>query len=357
MSTILVTGASGFLGGALVRRLVREGEHEVAVLVRPSSDLRDLGPAAAEVRRVTGDLADPGSLAAATAGVDVVVHSAARVDERGTRRQFVTENVRATEALLTAARRDGARRFVFVSSPSAVMDRDGGDQVEVDESVPYPHRWLNHYSATKAAAERAVLAADTPGFRTVALRPRAIWGAGDRSGPIVRMLSRTQAGSLPDLSHGRTVLASLCHVDNAVEACLLAARPDAPGGRAYFVADAERTDVWGFLAEVAPRLGYPVPDRAPNPAALRALVAVLEAVWRLPPVAARWSPPLSRYAVALLSRTATYDTGAAARDLGYRPIVDRDTGLAEFLAWLAAEGGALALTAPLRRPPAPIERP
>src|SRR5690606_13363434 len=110
------------------------------------------------------------------------------------------ENVYATEHLLAAARRDGVSRFVFVSSPSALMDRDGGDQIDVDESVPYPRRYLNYYSETKAAAERAVLAADSPGLRTVALRPRAIWGAGDRSGPLVRMLSRTQAGSLPDLS-------------------------------------------------------------------------------------------------------------------------------------------------------------
>lgn len=348
MSTVLVTGASGFVGGAVVRRLVREGEHDVAVLVRPTSDLSDLGAAADAVRRVYGDLTDPVSLARATAGADIVIHSAARVDERGSRTQFVTENLHATEHLLAAARRDGVSRFVFVSSPSALMDRDGGDQVDIDESVPYPRRYLNFYSETKAAAERAVLAADAPGLRTVALRPRAIWGAGDRSGPIVRMLSRTQAGSLPDLSFGRTVYASLCHVDNVAEACLRAARPEAPGGRAYFVADAERTDVWGFLAEVAQRLGYPVPTRTPNPAVLNALVTVLDSVWRIPAVATRWSPPLSGYVVALLSRTATYDTGAVARDLGYRPVMDRDTGIAEFLTWLQSEGGALALTASLR---------
>ncbi|WP_280501093.1 NAD-dependent epimerase/dehydratase family protein [Nocardia farcinica] len=348
MSTVLVTGASGFVGGAVVRRLVREGGHEVAVLVRPTSDLSGLGEAEHKVRKVYGDLTDPASLARATAGVDLVVHSAARVDERGTRAQFVAENRHATEHLLAAARHDGVRRFVFVSSPSALMDRDGGDQIDIDESVPYPRRYLNYYSETKAAAERAVLASDTEDMRTVALRPRAIWGAGDRSGPIVRMLARTQAGALPDLSFGRTVYASLCHVENVAEACLLALRPEAPGGRAYFVADAERTDVWGFLAEVARRLGYPVPTRKPNPVVLDALVKVLDTVWRIPAVAGRWSPPLSGYVVALLSRTATYDTGAAARDLGYRPIVDRETGMNEFLTWLQAEGGAMALTAGLR---------
>ncbi|MFC4127671.1 NAD-dependent epimerase/dehydratase family protein [Nocardia rhizosphaerae] len=345
---VLVTGASGFLGGAIVRALVAEGTHEVSVLVRPTSVLADLGPARERVRLVYGDLADPASLHHAADGVDVVVHSAARVDERGTRARFLLENVRATEELLAAARRGGASRFVFISSPSALMDRDGGDQLDVDESLPYPRRYLNHYSETKAAAERAVLAANTPEFTTLALRPRAIWGAGDRSGPIVRLLGRTAAGRLPDLSGGRTVEASLCHVDNIVRACQLALTAPAVGGKPYFIADAEKTDVWRFLGEVASRLGYQPPARRPNPRVLAAVVAVIEAVWRIPAVATRWSPPLSRYAVALMTRSATYDTTAARRDLGYAPVTDRDTGLAEFLTWLAARGGIESLTADLR---------
>ncbi|MEV6362708.1 NAD-dependent epimerase/dehydratase family protein [Nocardia asteroides] len=341
---ILVTGASGFLGGALVRALVADGTHDVSILVRPTSVLDDLGPALDQVTVVHGDLTDAASLERAATGVDVVIHSAARVDERGTRARFWAENVRATELLLAAARRGGASRFVFVSSPSALMDRDGGDQRDVDESLPYPRRYLNFYSETKAAAERAVLAANAPGFTTVALRPRAIWGAGDRSGPIVRLLGRTAAGSLPDLSGGRTVEASLCHVDNIVHACRLAVAADTPGGRAYFVADAEKTDVWGFLGAVATRLGYEPPTRQPNLRVVAAAVAVLETVWRVPAVADRWSPPLSRYAVALMTRTATYDTGAARRDLGYTPVTDRDTGLADFLGWLDGVGGIETLT-------------
>ncbi|WP_246023798.1 NAD-dependent epimerase/dehydratase family protein [Nocardia yunnanensis] len=184
----LVTGASGFLGGALTRRLVRDGGYDVSILVRRSSDLRDLAPVLDRVDRVYGDLSAPDSLDRAAEGVDVVFHSAARVDERGTRARFWTENTAATARLLAAARSRGARRFVFVSSPSALMDRDGGDQIDIDESVPYPDRYLNHYCETKAAAERLVLRANTPEFTTCSLRPRAIWGAGDRSGPLIRLL-------------------------------------------------------------------------------------------------------------------------------------------------------------------------
>lgn len=339
----LITGASGFLGGALVRRLVHEGGHDLTVLARRTSKLGDLGELDG-VRIAYGDLTDPASLERACAGVDVVFHSAARVDERGTREQFWHENVRATESLLRAARGAGATRFVFISSPSALMDRDGGDQIDIDESVPYPRRYLNLYSETKAAAERAVLAANTDGFTTCALRPRAIWGAGDRSGPIVRLLGRTAQGRLPDLSFGRLVQASLCHVDNVVHACLGAAAADRVGGKAYFLADAERTDVWAFLAEVAGRLGYAPPSRTPDPRVLAAAVAVIETVWRVPAVARRRPPPLSRYVVALMTRSATYDTGAATRDFGYAPIIGREQGLELFLSWLDSEGGVETLT-------------
>ncbi|WP_067697930.1 NAD-dependent epimerase/dehydratase family protein [Nocardia jejuensis] len=344
----LVTGASGFLGGALVRRLVRDGEYDVAILARPTSNLGDLAEVIDRIEVIHGDLTDQVSLERATKGVDVVFHSAARVDERGTRAQFAAENYTATQQLVNAARRNGAGRFVFISSPSALMDRDGGDQVNVDESLPYPQRYLNLYSETKAAAERLVLAANGADFTTCALRPRAIWGAGDRSGPIVRLLSRAAAGSLPDLSFGKKVYASLCHVDNIVEACVLAARSESVGGKAYFVADAEQTDVWGFLGEVAEGLGYERPSRQPNPRVIKGAVALIETIWRIPYVAVRWSPPLSRYVVALMTRTATYDTSAATRDFGYAPVVDRSAGLTDFLAWLETQGGVVELTKGIR---------
>lgn len=330
----LVTGASGFLGGALVRRLVRDGEYEVAILVRATSNLRDLEGVLDRVEIITGDLADAASLERAVAGVDVVFHSAARVDERGTREQFWAENVSATAKLLSAAKAGGTRRFVFVSSPSALMDRFGGDQVDIDESVPYPSHYLNYYCETKAAAERLVLASDAPDFTTCALRPRAIWGSGDRSGPIVRLLSRAAAGSLPDISFGREVYASLCHVENIAEACVKAAAADKVGGKAYFIADAEQTNVWRFLGQVAEDLGYQRPTRKLNPRVVNLVVDIIENLRRIPYLASNWTPPLSRYSVAVMTRTATYDTSAAARDFEYQPIVDRDTGMAKLKDWL-----------------------
>jgi len=332
----LVTGASGFLGGALVRRLVHADRHDVAILVRRTSNLDGLREVQGQVRVITGDLGDRESLDRAAAGVDVVFHSAARVDERGTRDQFWAENVRATERLLAAARHGGASRFVFISSPSALMARDGGDQVGIDESAAFPARYLNHYCESKAAAERSVLAANAPGFSTCALRPRAIWGVGDRSGPIARLLDRAAAGSLPDLSFGREVYASLCHVENIVEACLLAADSPNVGGKPYFIADAEQTSVWEFLGRVIAELGYAPPAPVLDRRLVGLLVAMIESLRRIPYLAERWSPPLSRYTVAVMTRTGTYDTAAATRDFGYKPVMDREAGMSALLEWVRA---------------------
>jgi len=335
----LITGASGFLGGHLAESVARAGD-EVRALVRVNSDVEHLR-ALPGVELAYGDLGDPDSLRAAVTGMQVVFHSAARVEGYGSRAQFVETNVRGTFRLMQAAQAAGVSRFVFVSSPSALMDRDEGDRFGIDEDTPYPNRWLNLYSETKAQAERLVLEADRPGFTTVALRPRGIWGPRDRSGWLPRLVARMAEGRLPDLSGGKPVLASLCHCDNAVAAARLAA--DAPaevvGGRPYFVADKETTDLWAFLSRLAEVFGARPPTRRIPAPARDAMAGVLDLLWRVSGLAARREPPLSRYSVALLTRSATYDTSAAERDLGYVPLIDQETGLRRLAEWVEAFGG------------------
>ncbi|MFI6448581.1 NAD-dependent epimerase/dehydratase family protein [Kitasatospora sp. NPDC050543] len=345
---VLVTGASGFLGGHLVDGALRAG-HEVRALVRPTSDLSRLRTVPG-LELAFGDLGDGESLRRAVEGVDVVHHSAARVVDFGTRAEFTAENVDGTRRLLSAARAAGSRRFVFISSPSALMGPDDGDRLDITEDAPYPARWLNLYSETKAAAEQLVLAQNGPGFTTVALRPRGIWGPRDHSGFLPRLVGRMRAGRLPDLSGGRPVLVSLCHCDNAVAAALLAAEAPAErvGGRPYFVADREQTDLWAFLTRLAGLFGGVPPTRRVPPPVRDALVEAVELLWRVPGLAARREPPLSRYSVALLTRSTTYSTAAAERDFGYRPVTDQESGLRGLLDWARSPAGAAEFARPGR---------
>ncbi|WP_336080853.1 NAD-dependent epimerase/dehydratase family protein [Nocardia sp. SSK8] len=330
--TVLVTGASGFVGGAVVRGLVRRG-----VPVRAM--VRDAATAPEGVEVAVADLGDTAALARAVSGATAVVHAAAKLGEFGRPAEFFAVNVAGTDRLMQEAAAAGVARFVFVGSPSALMAPDGGDQLGIDETVPYPATFLNSYCETKAVAEQLVLAADAPGFTTCSLRPRAVWGPGDRSGPVVQLLSKLRAGRLPDLSGGREVWASLCYIDHLVDAVARALDAENIGGRAYFVADAEPIAVWPTLDAVAHRFGLSAPAfTLPAPVVGGALAAI-ETVWRIPAVAQRWTPPLSRYAVALVTRSATYDLSRAERELGYRPQVPFAEGLDRFHQWVTATGG------------------
>ncbi|MFE2525951.1 NAD-dependent epimerase/dehydratase family protein [Streptomyces sp. NPDC059382] len=348
---ILITGATGFLGGHLVDACLREGHH-VRALVREGSDTARLGSLPG-VELALGDLTDEDSLRAAASDRDTVLHSAARVVDHGSRAQFHEANVAGTRRLMDAARAAGAGRFVFVSSPSALMRIREGDRLDIDESTPYPDRFFNLYCETKARAEQDVLAAHTERFTTVALRPRGIWGPRDHAGFLPRMVGAMRAGRLPDLSGGKRVLVSLCHSDNAVAACLRAAAAPSErvGGRAYFVADAERTDLWAFLTEVGRLLGCAPPGpRIPLPVG-RALAGAVETLWRLRPGSEGTAPPMSRYMMALLTRSTTYDTGAARRDLGHEAPSDQAEGVRELVRWVQDIGGVDAWTRPGATPP------
>lgn len=338
--TVLVTGASGFVGGAVVRALAGAGTTVRAMVRDPAT-----APAGVEV--AVAELGDTAALARAVTGVRAVVHAAALLGEFGRPAEFFAVNVAGTDRLMQEAAAAGARRFVFLGSPSALMAPDGGDQLGIDETVPYPDRFLNSYCQTKAVAEQLVLAADTPAFTTCSLRPRAVWGPGDRHGPIVQILAKLRAGRLPDLSGGREVLASLCYIDHLTHAVELALTAENVGGRAYFVADAEPVPVWPTMAAVAERFGLAAPRVTVPAPVLGGALAAIETVWRIPAVAQRWTPPLSRYAVALVTRSATYDLSRAERELGYRPTVPFAEGLDRFHDWVTEIGGLDRLVAQL----------
>jgi nucleoside-diphosphate-sugar epimerase len=138
---VLVTGASGFLGGHIVDQCLDQGD-QVRALVRKNSDLTYLNTLK-DVEKVGGDLCDPSALHAALKGIDVVYHSAARVVDFGSREQFYTANVLGTQHLLNAAKKNGVSRFIFISSPSVLMDMK--DQIDVNETLPSRSKYSEFY--------------------------------------------------------------------------------------------------------------------------------------------------------------------------------------------------------------------
>ena len=175
--TVLVTGGGGFLGAAVVRRLVARGDRVRSFARRPHPSLEPLG-----VEQVQGDIADPQAIDRACAGVDVVHHTAAKPPPWGRPRDYHRVNVVGTENVIAACRRGGVGRLVHTSTPSVVFT--GRDLEGVDESTPYPERYPTAYARTKAAAERAVVRAGTTGaLATIACGRTRSGAPGTRTSP------------------------------------------------------------------------------------------------------------------------------------------------------------------------------
>ena len=169
---VLVTGGGGFLGLAIVRQLT-----ELGLTVRSFSrnhyeELSSMG-----VDQIQGDLGDSDAVSAAVEGVNLVFHTAAKPPPWGSYTDYYRTNTVGTENLLSACQRQQIAALVHTSSPSVIFD--GGDLEGVDESIPYPVRYMSHYAHTKALAEQCVRKAADEGFPSIVLRPHEIWGPGD----------------------------------------------------------------------------------------------------------------------------------------------------------------------------------
>jgi nucleoside-diphosphate-sugar epimerase len=332
----LVTGGGGFLGGAVVDALLARGDDVVSLARGDYPALRERG-----VTTLRGDLADPASARAAVAGCDVVFHVAAKAGIGGTTAAFRHSNVEGTRVLLDACRDAGTRRFVFTSTPSVV--HTGADIAGGDESLPYATHFDSAYPATKAEAERLVLAASGPDLATVALRPHLVWGPGDTQ-LVPRILAQARAGRLRFVGDGTAVI-DTTYVDDAARAHLDAADRLAPGaacaGRPYFVTSGDPRPVHELVNGIVVAGGLePVHGTVPLPVAVAAGAAV-EAVWRVlellgPLGAPVGDPPMTRFLARQLATAHWFDISAARRDLGYAPQVPLVEGFARLAASLRA---------------------
>lgn len=330
--TALVTGGGGFLGTAIVRLLVDRG-------IRVRSFARNRYPHldALGVEQIQGDLAEERSAHRACSGVDVVFHTAAKAGVWGPYGAFYRANSLGTFRIIEACQESGVPRLVFTSSPSVVFD--GTDKAGVDESVPYPQRYTTHYQATKAAAEKAVLAAASSKLAVVVLRPHLIWGPGD---PHLTPRILQRAESLRIVGDG-TNRVDTVYVDNAARAHLLAADRLAEtreiSGRCYFISQDDPIPLWEMINRILEAGGKaPVQKCVSFPAAWLA-GAVLELVYgifRLP-----GEPRMTRFVASELARDHWFDISAARRDLGYEPAVSTEEGLNRLKSWLSTpESGA-----------------
>ena len=166
---VLVTGGGGFLGSAIIERLVKRGDRAVSFSRRFYSELAAMG-----VEQIQGDISDAAAVEQACRSADLVFHVAAKPGVWGDYVSYYQTNVMGTRNVIAACKQHTVSRLIYTSSPSVVFD--GTNMEGVDESVPYPEKYLTHYPKTKAMAEQLVIAAADEGLKTIVLRPHLIWG-------------------------------------------------------------------------------------------------------------------------------------------------------------------------------------
>ena len=285
--SVLVTGATGFIGQALCTRLCAEGANVTALVRRPTA-----GP---WQREMVCELDSPAP-ARFPHDIDTVIHLAGRVhraqDDPDDDAPYICTNVNGTEWLLEVARTRKVKRFVFVSSTKAMGE---GTEGELDERSPaHPQ---DAYGRSKLAAERLVLAPQTDDpLEGVVVRLPAVYGPGSK-GNVAHMLKRVRSGRfppLPEFGNRR----SLVHVNNVVGALLLSAGHPAASGQVFLVTDGCDYSTRALYIAMCVAMGKTPPR------------------WRVPRWALRLAARVGDSLVAVTGRAAPFDSNGYSKLAG-----------------------------------------
>lgn len=316
---VLVTGASGLLGGAVAALLVGQG-HSVTTLQRRPSGV-------AGARDLSGSITDHRIVQDAVQNVEGIIHLAAKVSFTGRAAEFDEVNVEGTRRLLHSARAAGVRDVVFVSSPSVA--NSGAAIAGLGAEPADPEHAHGDYSRTKAEAELLALAENGPQFRVAAVRPHIVWGPGDTQ-LVERVLARARRGRLPLLDSGAALI-DTTYVDNAAAAIVAALhRMEHIHGRSLVVSNAEPRPVGELLAGICSAGSVSAPSWTVPGGVARAAGAVVEKLWTW--AGREEEPPMTRFLAEQLSTAHWFDQRETQELLNWKPAVSLDDGLARLAA-------------------------
>ncbi len=317
---ILITGASGFIGGELFQKFQALG-WDTFGLARRTLNVPNY---------VSHDLAGPlpKDLVDRLGTFDVVLHAAARSSPWGTKADFQRANIDATKHVVEFANRTHAKQLIFLSSSSVFYRPE--DQFNIDEQTPIANPAVNEYARTKQASESIVRTFDGP---WCILRPRAVYGVGD-SVLFPRILKAAQAGKLPLLTRqGPNARGDLLSIKNLVDYCTIVATNPALHGE-YNLTDNHPVEITPFLLNVFERLDIPHPRRQLSTSTAHMLASALELGYRW--LAPKHEPPITRFGVHVFAYSKTFDVSKMLNELG-PPKQSVDQAVDEFIQWVRSD--------------------
>jgi len=323
--TILITGATGFIGGWLARRLQAEAGVQVRALVRSPQKAAPLAALGVEI--VPGDITDPDAVREAARGAQIVYHAAAWADEQGDRDAVWAVNVGGTQNMLNAAMAENVARFIHLSSCAVYGSLQ---QLDIDESAP-PRMTGRVYHDSKVAAEDRVFAAYREhGLPVVIPRPSQVYGPGSPQFTI-RVIEAVKAGKIILVDGGKHYFKPI-YIDNLIDALALCAQADAAVGETLNITDGG-TVLWkDFFGAYGRMVGVESFPSAPYPAAYTYAI-FKEAMSK---VTGKRSS-INREVVKTFRSHNSFSNAKARRILGWEPAVDFAEGMRRTEAWLRAE--------------------
>jgi nucleoside-diphosphate-sugar epimerase len=331
MPISVVTGGAGFVGQALVRRMLAGGDTVRAIVLRGDpwvDELRQTARPAERLEIVEGDVTDYGSIAPAFEGASRAFHTAALIHAWAPWRRFRAVNVGGMQNVARAAREAGVERFVFVST-SDVFGLPIGRQV-IDEAWPF-RRWNEPYADTKIEAESWLWRFHREsGLPVSVIYPGWVYGPGDHAF-FPSLAAAIRRKEMMFWSHGARL--AWVHVDNLADACILAStHPDAVGEGFLVHDDSLGPTLEEVCARIAAAIGAPTPTRHIPYWFAYALAATAQRAWRV--LSLRGTPPLLTVDVKAFGKQWYLSTAKVRRVLGWSPQVAVAEGMEQALEYL-----------------------
>ncbi len=323
---ILVTGGTGFTGKALVRRLLKDGHHVIALDFQEGLKTQELRDWGAEV--VIGTVTDKAVVDRCMTGVDIVHHLAAAFRQLNVPNSYYWDvNVEGTKNVLAAALREKVKKFVYCSTCGV---HGNVEHPPGDENAPI--NAADYYQQTKYEAEPIVRQYQEKGMATTILRPAAIYGPGDPE-RFFMIFKRVNKGLFPMFGNGKTLYHPL-YIDHLIDAHVLAQEPGRGDGEAYLIADEQYVEIETLVKKTADALGVSV--KIPHLPIWPVIIVghICEKVC----TPLKITPPIFPRRVDWYRQNRAFSIDKAKRDLGYHPQISLDEGLRRTAAWYKQEG-------------------